>query len=68
LVTSGRRWIANGLLKTTLVNWWVTFLFFLHIPPVELRRIYDGWLVSGKTRRDPTTMIAPDKKTLQGQA
>ncbi|NQU10317.1 glycosyltransferase family 2 protein [bacterium] len=45
LVTSGRRWEANGVVKTTLVNWWVTFLGLLWIPPRQLRRIYDRWLV-----------------------
>src|SRR5579863_3030645 len=45
LVTSGRRWNANGVMRTTLVNLWVAMLFLLRVPPSELRRIYDGWLV-----------------------
>jgi rSAM/selenodomain-associated transferase 2 len=53
LTTSGRRWLANGVLKTTLVNWWVTLLFFVRVSPRRLRRIYDRWLVSG--RRSPTS-------------
>ena len=65
LVTSGRRWNANGILRTTLVNWWVTALFILHVPPRELRRIHDGWLVSGKPRRDKSELIPPSKKKLQ---
>ena len=52
LITSGRRWNANGVVKTTLVNWWVTLLFFLRVSPVTLRRNYDRWLVSGHVRRD----------------
>jgi len=65
LVTSGRRWNANGVVRTTLVNWWVTALFILRVPPRELRRIHDGWLVSGKPRRDKTELIPPNRKSLQ---
>lgn len=64
LITSGRRWEANGVWKTTLVNWWVTFLYSLHVPPAELRRIYDGWLVSGKPRRDKSDLIRSDQQRL----
>jgi rSAM/selenodomain-associated transferase 2 len=64
LVTSGRRWNANGVIKTTLVNWWVTLLFFLRVPPRKLRLIYDGWLVSGKTRRDKPEITPPSPKSL----
>jgi rSAM/selenodomain-associated transferase 2 len=67
LVTSGRRWNANGVLRTALVNWWVTTLFFLHVPPKQLRRIYDGWLISGKPRRDKSELIPPNQKSLQEQ-
>lgn len=67
LVTSGRRWNANGVLKTTLVNLWVTLLFFLRLPPRQLRRIYDGWLVTGKSRRDKSELRPPSKRSLQGQ-
>ncbi len=35
------------MVKTTLVNWWVTLLFFLRVSPAELQRVYDGWLVRG---------------------
>lgn len=64
LITSGRRWNVNGMLKTTLVNWWVTSLYFIGIPPQQLRRIYDRWLRPGRpvrtkseppTRKDATT-------------
>ncbi|MEI6083569.1 MAG: TIGR04283 family arsenosugar biosynthesis glycosyltransferase [Verrucomicrobiota bacterium] len=67
LVTSGRRWVANGVLKTTFVNWWVRFLYFLRIPPPQLRRIYDGWLTGGSQRSDKSTIIPPGKRRLQGQ-
>ncbi|HXI83900.1 MAG TPA: TIGR04283 family arsenosugar biosynthesis glycosyltransferase [Verrucomicrobiae bacterium] len=65
LVTSGQRWNTNGVVRTTLVNWWVTALFMLRVPPRELRRIHDGWLVSGKPRRDKTELIPPNRKSLQ---
>jgi rSAM/selenodomain-associated transferase 2 len=67
LVTSGRRWNANGVMRTTLVNLWVAGLFLLRVPPPELRRIYDGWLVSGKPRRDKSELIPPNQKSLQEQ-
>ena len=62
LVTSGRRWNANGVLKTAFVNVWVTLLFFLRLPPRQLRRIYDGWLVSGKARRDKSELSPPSRR------
>ncbi len=68
LVTSGRRWEANGTIRTTLVNWWVTFLYMLHIPPAQLRRIYDNWLVSGKPRRDKSELIPPSERSVQERA
>jgi len=67
LVTSARRWTANGVLRTTLVNWWVTLLFFWRVRPARLRRIYDRWLVSGKPRRDKSELTPPNSRTLQGQ-
>lgn len=67
LVTSGRRWNANGVVRTTLVNWWVTLLFLLRVSPPRLRHIYDRWLVTGKTRRDKSALIPPNQKSLQGQ-
>lgn len=67
LITSGRRWNANGVVKTTLVNWWVTFLFFLRVRPRTLRRIYDRWLVSGHARRDKSELIPPSERKLQEQ-
>lgn len=67
LVTSGRRWNANGVIKTTLVNWWVSLLFLLRVPPHRLRRIYDRWLATGKTRRDKSELIPPSERKLQEQ-
>ena len=57
LVTSARRWEANGVIKTTLVNWWVAFLYVLHIPPAQLRRIYDSWLVREAPAPRPKTAL-----------
>src|ERR1017187_1212854 len=65
LVTSGRLWNANGVVRTILVNWWVTALFILHVPPSELRRIYDGWLVFSKPNPEKGERIPPKKKRLQ---
>jgi rSAM/selenodomain-associated transferase 2 len=65
LVTSGRRWNANGVVRTTLVKWWVTVLFLLRVPPRQIRRIYDNWLVPGKPRRDKSKLIPPNQKSLQ---
>ncbi len=65
LVTSGRRWNANGVVRTTLVKWWVTLLFLLRVPPPQIRRIYDSWLVPGKPRRDKSELIPPNPKSLQ---
>jgi hypothetical protein len=53
------------VVRTTLVNWWVTSLFFMRVPPRELLRIYDGWLVSGKVHRDKSELIPPNQKSLQ---
>jgi rSAM/selenodomain-associated transferase 2 len=65
LVTSARRWEANGLLKTTLVNWWVTFLFFLGVRPTQLRRIFDGWLLSGHPLRGKSETVLPPPRSLR---
>ena len=48
LVTSGRRWAENGVVKTTLVNWMITFLFFIRVNPQLLRSYYDQLLDSGR--------------------
>jgi len=67
LIASGRRWNTNGVVKTTLINWWVTLLFFLRVSPRYLRGFYDRWLVSGKSPRGKTEVIPPSKKSLQEQ-
>ncbi|HUK84190.1 MAG TPA: TIGR04283 family arsenosugar biosynthesis glycosyltransferase [Verrucomicrobiae bacterium] len=67
LITSGRRWNANGVVKTTFVNWWVTLLFLLRVSPRYLRGFYDRWLVSGKARRDKLEPTPRSRKSLQGQ-
>lgn len=67
LITSGRRWDANGAVKTTLVNWWVTLLFLLRVPPWTLRRAYDRWLVSGRARPSKTKLIPPSERKVQQQ-
>jgi hypothetical protein len=67
LVTSARRWVANGVIKTTLVNLLVRSLFVLRIPPRRLRSLYDAWLTSGVARSDKSEIIPPNKRRLQGQ-
>jgi rSAM/selenodomain-associated transferase 2 len=67
LVTSARRWNANGVLKTTLVNWWVTVLYFLHVPPLRLRRFYDRCLLPGRPRRDKSEVVPMPPKTVRDQ-
>lgn len=66
LITSGRRWSANGVLKTTFVNWWVTLCFFLGVPPRRLRRVYDRWLVSGRPARDKSPAVPRSPNSLRG--
>ncbi|HUI08653.1 MAG TPA: TIGR04283 family arsenosugar biosynthesis glycosyltransferase [Verrucomicrobiae bacterium] len=65
LVTSGRRWNANGVIRTMLVNWWVTTLFVLGMPPRQLCHIRDGWLVSGKVHREPGQRVSARRNSLQ---
>jgi len=67
LITSSRRWDANGVVKTTVVNLWVTLLFFLRVSPPRLRRLYDRWLVSGRAGRDKGELIPPSERKLQEQ-
>ena len=51
LVTSARRWDANGVVRTMLVNAWVTLLFLLRVRPARLRRMYDRLLATGNAPR-----------------
>lgn len=41
-VTSARRWLENGPLRTTLVNMAATWAYRAGLPPGKLRRWYDG--------------------------
>lgn len=48
--TSGRRWVANGVLRTTLVNWLTALLFSAGVGPARLKRQYRRLLGDGKGR------------------
>ena len=37
---SPRRWEQNGVLRTTLINWWITLLFFCGVSPPRLAEMY----------------------------
>ena len=37
---SARRWEAKGILRTTLNNWLITFLYFLKVSPERLAKLY----------------------------
>jgi rSAM/selenodomain-associated transferase 2 len=67
LISNRYRWNANGVLKTAFVNWWLTTLYFLRVPPQHLRRIHDGWLVRGRAHRAKSEWIPPRRKSLQGR-
>lgn len=40
VITSGRRWVKNGLLRTILNMWWLRLRFFLGASPHDLAREY----------------------------
>jgi rSAM/selenodomain-associated transferase 2 len=42
VVTSGRRWEANGVVRTVLLMWWLRLRFFFGASPERLCRIYYG--------------------------
>ena len=42
VVTSGRRWEANGVLRTIGMMWWLRLRYFLGASPQSLARIYRG--------------------------
>jgi hypothetical protein len=46
-ITSDRRWVANGVLRTTLVNYTAATLYALGVSPERIRRFYDRRLSSG---------------------
>ncbi|MBI1926127.1 TIGR04283 family arsenosugar biosynthesis glycosyltransferase, partial [Candidatus Poribacteria bacterium] len=37
---SPRRWEKRGIVPTTLLNWFITFLYFLRISPFRLAKLY----------------------------
>ena len=37
---SARRWEQNGIIRTTLLNWFITTLYFLKVSPARLVRLY----------------------------
>ncbi len=37
---SPRRWEKRGIVRTTLLNWFITFLYFLGISPFRLAKLY----------------------------
>ena len=37
---SARRWETKGVVRTTLKNWLITFLYFLKFPPAQLAKLY----------------------------
>ena len=37
---SARRWEARGIIRTTLNNWLITFLYFLKVSPERLAKLY----------------------------
>jgi rSAM/selenodomain-associated transferase 2 len=65
LVSSLRRWEANGLLKTLLVNWWVTALFSLRVRPRQLQQIHQRWLPQGRSRSDQPRSTFPPASTMR---
>jgi rSAM/selenodomain-associated transferase 2 len=42
VVTSGRRWESQGVLRTMMLMWWLRLRFFLGASPDRLERIYYG--------------------------
>lgn len=37
---SARRWQKNGIVRTTLINWLITLLYLLRVPPNYLAKLY----------------------------
>jgi rSAM/selenodomain-associated transferase 2 len=42
VVTSGRRWETNGVMRTILLMWWLRLRYFLGASPDRLARSYDA--------------------------
>jgi len=47
VTTSGRRWVANGVLRTTAMNWMAMLLYVWGIRAGCIRRLYDRVLERG---------------------
>ena len=45
VTTSARRWVANGVLRTTATNWVAILLYFFGVGAARIRRVYDRMLV-----------------------
>ena len=43
-LTSGRRWEAAGVVRTTVMNWLAVLLYHAGVKPERIRRTYDHWL------------------------
>jgi rSAM/selenodomain-associated transferase 2 len=68
LVTSRRRWQANGVIKTALVKSLVLLLFLVGVSPRKLQRIYDRWLTSGRPRLGQSQFIPRHAQRLVNRA
>lgn len=40
VVTSGRRWVSRGVLRTIALMWWIRLLYFFGVAPDRLVRLY----------------------------
>ncbi|MBI1816475.1 MAG: TIGR04283 family arsenosugar biosynthesis glycosyltransferase [Deltaproteobacteria bacterium] len=40
VVTSSRRWVRGGVIRTIVLMWWLRLLYFCGVSPARLRRIY----------------------------
>ena len=45
VTTSARRWVANGVLRTTATNWVAILLYFFGVGAARIRRFYDRMLL-----------------------
>ncbi len=61
VTTSARRWRANGVVRTTLVNWAATAMFAAGVPTGLIRRVYDWLLI-----RDPSAQ--PTRSAIESPA
>ena len=43
VVTSGRRWRDNGVLRTVCLMWWLRLLFLMGVSPAQLVKRYYSW-------------------------